>query len=65
MAVLDLGDHAAMKGNRGAEVVEREKPRPQPVVDVVRVIGDVVGERRRLRLEAREARRGRAAERRS
>ena len=33
--------------------LEREQPGAQPVVDVVGVIGDVVGERRRLRFEAR------------
>ena len=32
---------------------EREQARAQAVVDVVGVVGDVVGERRRLRLEAR------------
>ena len=56
MAVLDLGDHRGDEGNGGADVVKREQARPQAVVDVVRVVGDVVGERRRLRLEAREAR---------
>ena len=32
---------------------EIEQTRPQAVVDVVGVVGDVVGDRRRLRLEAR------------
>ena len=36
------------------EIVDRKEPGAQPVVDVVVVIGDVVGQRRHLRLGARE-----------
>ena len=37
------------------DIVQAEQARAQAVVDVVRVIGDVVGDRGRLRLEARES----------
>ncbi len=36
-----------------SDVVEREHFRPQPVVDVVGIVGDVVGDRAGLRLRAR------------
>ena len=38
------------------QFLEREQPGAQPVVDVVIVVGDVVGDRRDLRLQARPAR---------
>ena len=38
-----------------ADIVQAEQARAQAVVDVVGVIGDVVGDRGRLRLEARES----------
>ena len=41
------------KGRRFTELGEAEEARPEAVVDVVRAIGDVVGDGRRLRLEAR------------
>src|SRR5271163_4478695 len=37
------------------DIVQAEQARAQAIVDVVRVIGDVVGDRGRLRLEARES----------
>ena len=48
---LDLAHDGADRRHRG-NVVQREQIGAQAVVDVVRVIGDVVGERRRLRLGA-------------
>ena len=39
----------------GGDVVEREQSGAQPVVDVVGVVGDVVGEGGDLRLDAGEA----------
>ena len=42
-----------MKGTL-RDIVERKQPGAQTVVDVMRVIGDVVGKRRRLRLGAGE-----------
>ena len=45
-AVQDL----ARQGD-GFEHLERKQPGAQTVVDVVRVVGDVVGDRRALRLE--------------
>ena len=53
MAVVDLAQELGDEGRGGADVGEREEAGAQAVVDVVRVIGDVVGDRRRLRLEAR------------
>src|SRR5208337_5214542 len=50
MAVLDLGDDAADKRNR-ANVGQGEEAGPEAVVDVMGVVGDVVGERRSLRLQ--------------
>ena len=52
MAGLDLG-HQNGDEIDVAQIVEIEKPGPQAVVEVVRIIGDIVGDRRRLRLEAR------------
>ena len=52
----DLRQQARHEGRRGRNVVERKQPGAQPVVDVVADIGDVVGPRRRLRLDAGESR---------
>ena len=52
---VDLGDDVADQRHRG-DVVEREQIGAQAVVDVVRVVGDVVGDRRHLRLGAGEGR---------
>ncbi len=41
-------------GNFG-DLIEREQARAQPVVDVMRVVGDVVGQRRGLRLQRRDS----------
>ncbi len=49
----DLVEHHADERRRG-DVLEREQAGAQPVVDVMGVIGDVVGDRRRLRLGAGE-----------
>lgn len=40
-----LADH-----RQGGEVLEREEPGAQPVIEVMGVIGDIVGQRRHLRL---------------
>ena len=53
MEVVDLPHQAVDEGNGGAKLGEREQARAQAVVDVVGVIGDIVSDRRRLRLEAR------------
>ena len=53
MQPLDLVEQRGDEG-RGADRLEIEQPGAQAVVDVMRVIGDVVGERRRLRFEARK-----------
>ena len=53
MKGLNLANHRLHEGNRRPDLGERKEPRAQAVVDVVRVIGDVVGDRRRLRFEAR------------
>ena len=53
MTAFDFGREAIDEGDGGADLREREQPGPEAVVDVVGVIGDVVGERRRLRFEAR------------
>src|SRR5271166_6217422 len=52
IAVLDLAHEVVDEGD-GADVGQAEQTRPQAVVDVVGVIGDVVCDRRSLRLEAR------------
>ena len=51
--IVDLAEQRCDKGNGGAKRREREEAGAQAIVDVVRVIGDVVGDRGRLRLEAR------------
>ncbi len=51
MARLDLVDEAVDEGH-GADRLDGEQAGAQAVVDIVGVVGDVVGERRRLRLEA-------------
>ncbi len=55
-AGMQRGDFVQERGDEGdrSDRIEIEKARAQPIVDVVRVIGDVVGDRRRLRLEAGE-----------
>ena len=53
MERVDLVEQAADERDGGAMLGEREQAGAQAVVDVMRVIGDVVGDRRRLRLEAR------------
>ncbi len=55
MSARDLRQQAGDEGH-GGDVLQREQARAQAVVDVVGVIGDVVGERRRLRLGAGEGR---------
>ena len=50
----DLADDAARQ-RHGGDVVEIEQFGAQPVVDVVGVVGDVVGEGGDLRLDARKA----------
>ena len=51
---LDARENVADQGN-GAEVVERKKSRAQAIIDVMGVIGDVVGKRGDLRLGAGKA----------
>ena len=52
--LVDLGDDVG--GQRhDLEIVDAEQPGPQAVVDVVGVIGDVVGEGRDLRLQRGKA----------
>ena len=53
MEIVDLTHHAVDKRNRRAKLREREQTGAQAVIDVVRVIGNIVSNRRRLRLEAR------------
>ena len=53
MEVVDLAEQRFGERNGRADVPQREEAGAQAVVDVVRVIGDVVGDRGRLRLEAR------------
>ena len=53
MEAVDLPHEIADKRNGGADLGEREQAGAQAVVDVVRVIGDIVSDRRGLRLEAR------------
>ena len=55
IAPVDLGEEIAQERDFG-EVVDREQPGAQPVVDVMGIVGDVVGQRRRLRLAAGEGR---------
>ena len=43
------------KNGSALELLERDEPRAQAVVDVVVVVGDLVGDVRELRLEARLA----------
>jgi hypothetical protein len=52
VALLHRGP-AAGDERRLQEIVERQQPGTQPVVNVVIVIGDIVGDRRDLRFEAR------------
>ena len=52
--LLDRVDNPGDKRNRAGDVVEPEQVGPQPVVDVMADIGDVVGLRRRLRFDAGE-----------
>ena len=64
--VAALTDHAwrirhalarsGITGAGGAEIDHIEKSRPQAVIDVVRVVSDVIGDRRRLCLARREGR---------
>ena len=54
---------SAGEERRVADLGEIEQAGAQAVVDVVRVIGDVVGDRRRLRLEARMQARSRGCRR--
>ena len=53
MESVDLSHQAVDERNGGAKLGERKQSGAQAVVDVVRVIGDIVRDRRRLRLEAR------------
>ncbi len=54
MPVVDLREKPGRRTATAARMSASEnRPGPEAVVDVVRVVGDVVGERRRLRLEAR------------
>src|SRR5271166_537732 len=53
MEVLDFAEDLLDEGNRGADLGQTEEAGAQAVVDVVRIIGDVVGDRGRLPLEAR------------
>ena len=53
MKFVDLVEQSCDKRNGGADRGERKQAGAQAVVDVVGVIGDVVGDRGRLRLEAR------------
>ena len=54
MQRLDLREQRRDEGD-ARDLVEAEEAGAQPVVRVVRAIGDVVGERGALRLEAGEA----------
>ena len=54
MILVDAAQDVADQRHR-RKVIDAEHLRPQPVVDVVRVVGDVVGDRARLRLGARIA----------
>ncbi len=53
MEAVDLPHEVADKRNGGAKLGEREQAGAQAVIDVVGVIGDIVSDRRGLRLEAR------------
>ena len=53
MESVDLSHQAVDKRNGGAKLGEREQTGAQAVVDVMGVIGDIVSDRSRLRLEAR------------
>ena len=53
MERVDLSHQAIDKRNGGAKLGEREQTGAQAVVDVMGVIGDIVSDRSRLRLEAR------------
>ncbi len=53
MESVDLSHQAVDERNGGAKLGEREQTGAQAVVDVMGVIGDIVSDRRRLRLEAR------------
>ncbi len=53
MEVLDFAEKPVDERNSRADFAHREQPGAQTVVDVVRVVGDVVGDRGCLRLEAR------------
>ena len=53
MEGIDLSHAVAGERHGGANFAKREQARAQSVVDVMRVIGDIVGDRRRLRLETR------------
>ena len=54
MQTIHLAQDVARDRQVG-KLIEREQLRPQAVVDVVRVVGDIVGQRRGLRLGAGEA----------
>ena len=51
IAIGDLGEHRPDQRHVG-QIGDREQPGAQPVVDIVVVVGDVVGERGNLRLRA-------------
>ncbi len=50
----DISDHLGCE-RHDLEIVNPEQPGPQPIVDVVGIIGNVVGDRRDLRLQRRKA----------
>ena len=52
MEIVDLAEQSGGEWNGGAELGDRKQAGAQAVVDVVGVVGDVVGDRGRLRLEA-------------
>ncbi len=52
MKLVDLLHQSGYERNFGAELGDRKQAGAQAVVDVVGVVGDVVGDRRRLSLEA-------------
>src|SRR5579871_7016569 len=56
MEVVDLAEQRGDERNGGADLGDGEKARAQAVVDVMRIVGDVVSDRGRLSLEAGMAR---------
>ena len=56
MEIVDLAEQSGDERNGGAELGDRKQAGAQAVVDVMGVVGDVVGDRGRLRLEAGMAR---------